>query len=200
MIYASTKLENALRGNGQMLVCGIDEVGRGSLAGPLVAGSVILPAGWRQPLRDSKLLNSTSRQVLSEFIIKKALASGLGWVSNAEIDNLGLTESVRLAYLRALEAMNAEFSLLIIDGNYDYLSEYGVAQAIVKADQQVSCVAAASIIAKVARDNYMIKQARQYPDYSFDTNVGYGTQTHLSSIRQNGLTNLHRQSFCGNYL
>ncbi len=200
MIYASTKLENTIRSNGRMLVCGIDEVGRGSLAGPLVAASVILPAGWRKPLRDSKLLNSTSRQILSEFIIKKALASGLGWVSNAEIDTVGLTESVRLAYLRALEAMNSEFSLLIIDGNYDYLSEYGVAQTIVKADQQVSCVAAASIIAKVARDNYMVQQARQYPDYSFGTNVGYGTKTHISSIRQNGLSSLHRQSFCGNYL
>ena len=121
MLKASMRLENSLHRNGYLFVCGIDEVGRGCLAGPLVAASVILPASWKKPLKDSKLLNEAARLKLNEYILAKSLASGIGWVSNAEVDEMGLTEAVRLAYLRALEDMNEVISIAIIDGNYDFV-------------------------------------------------------------------------------
>jgi len=200
VIKASMRLENSLRRDGATLICGIDEVGRGCLAGPLVAGAVVLPSNWRSQLRDSKLLSKSARKRLSDKIISNSLGYGLGWVNNMEIDELGLTQSVTLAYERALEAMELDVSLIVIDGNYDYLSEYRIAQTLVKADQKVACVAAASIIAKVTRDEYMRNLCEQYPEYCFESNVGYATKTHREAIRQSGLTGLHRKSFCRNFL
>lgn len=196
---ATMRIENSLRRQGYNLVCGIDEVGRGSLAGPLVAASVILPQSWRKPLKDSKQLTPKNRQELSEFVLAKALACGIGWVSNQEIDQIGLTNSLQLAYLRALEAMDFEFSIIVIDGNVDYLKDYEVSQAIVSADQKVACVAAASIIAKVARDEFMREQAKIYQSYGFENNVGYGTSAHLEAIKKQGISSLHRNSFCRKY-
>jgi ribonuclease HII len=111
---------------------------------------------------------------------------------------LGLTEAVKLAYLRALEDMGSGFSLAVIDGNYNYLDEFGVAQTLVKADQKMSCVAAASIIAKVARDNYMREKSSEYEGYDFENNVGYGTKKHREAVAAHGITPLHRKSFCRN--
>lgn len=198
---AATKhFERILNKEGHHLVCGIDEVGRGSLAGPMVAASVILPADWDVQLNDSKLLSAKKRSELYEIIIGGALAAGIGWVSNQEIDRLGLTRSVRLAYLRALEDMDCGFSIAIIDGNYDYLSDYGLSKTIVAADSKISCVAAASIIAKVSRDNYMLQIADKFGDYGFQTNVGYGTKKHVDAILKKGLSSQHRKSFCKKYL
>lgn len=199
MQRATMRLENSLHREGRLLVCGIDEVGRGCLAGPLVAAAVILPANWRKPLKDSKLLTEQARNKLNDYILDKSLANGIGWVDNSEIDELGLTESVKLAYLRALENMQTDFSLAVIDGNYNYLDEFEIAQTLIKADQKVSCVAAASIIAKVARDNYMLERSIEYPKYDFGNNVGYGTKKHLEAIANDGITNLHRKSFCRSY-
>ena len=198
MVKANMRLENSLRREGYLFVCGIDEVGRGCLAGPLVAGAVILPANWKKPLKDSKMLTEAARIELSEYILQGSLASGIGWVENTEIDELGLTEAVRLAYLHAIEDMNAGFSLAVIDGNYNYLDEFGVAQTLVKADQKMSCVAAASIIAKVARDNYMREKSNEYSLYDFENNVGYGTKKHREAVIAYGVTPLHRKSFCRN--
>jgi ribonuclease HII len=192
------RLENSLRREGHLFVCGIDEVGRGCLAGPLVAGAVILPAHWKKPLKDSKLLTESARVELNEYILQKSLANGIGWVENTEIDEIGLTEAVKLAYLRAIEDMDAGFSLAVIDGNYNYLDEFGVAQTLVKADQKMSCVAAASIIAKVARDNYMYEKSTEYNLYDFENNVGYGTKKHREAVSAHGITPLHRKSFCRN--
>ena len=197
---ATMRLENSLRLQGHNFVCGIDEVGRGCLAGPLVAAAVILPRNWKKTLRDSKLLTAAARQKLNDYILAKSLASGIGWVSNVEIDEIGLTEAVRLAYLRALEDMNQPLSIIIIDGNYDYLSEFGISQTMVRADQKVSCVAAASIIAKVARDDFMKNQPVLYKAYGFEKNVGYGTPSHVEAIIKNGASKLHRKSFCKRYL
>jgi len=183
-----------------LLVCGIDEVGRGSLAGPLVAASVILPVGFTAELDDSKKLSKKIRADLSQLIKQQATAYGLGWVSNDEIDSFGLTNSVQLAYIRALEEMNAGFSHLIIDGNYDYLSSFGVSETLIAADSKVACVAAASILAKVERDNFMIAQAENHPAYGFENNVGYGTKKHLGALSEKGLSRLHRRSFCRRYL
>lgn len=197
---ATMRLENSLRRDGKLFVCGIDEVGRGCLAGPLVAAAVILPANWRKPLKDSKLLSAQMREELNEYILEKSLASGIGWVDNIDVDQLGLTQSVRLAYMRALEDMNYGFSIAVIDGNYNYLDDFEVAQTLIKADQKVSCVAAASIIAKVARDKYMSKQSELHPKYDFINNVGYGTKKHREALMNNGLTSLHRKSFCRAFL
>lgn len=197
---ATMRLENSLRRDGKLFVCGIDEVGRGCLAGPLVAAAVILPANWRKTLKDSKLLSAQMREELNEYILEKSLASGIGWVDNIDVDELGLTQSVRLAYMRALEDMNSGFSIAVIDGNYNYLDDFEVAQTLIKADQKVSCVAAASIIAKVARDKYMSKQSEIHPEYDFINNVGYGTKKHREALMNNGLTSLHRKSFCKAFL
>lgn len=200
MVSASMRLENSLRREGATLICGIDEVGRGCLAGPLVAGVVVLPSNWRGRLRDSKQLSQIARQKLSQQIIRKSLGYGLGWVDNVEIDELGMTQAVTLAYERALEAMELDVSLIIIDGNYNYLSEYEIAQTLVKADQKVACVAAASIIAKVARDEFMRNLCERYPEYCFERNVGYATKAHQQAIREFGLTDIHRKSFCRNFV
>ncbi len=200
MVQASMRLENSLRREGATLICGIDEVGRGCLAGPLVAAATVLPANWRIRVCDSKLLTRQARETLSTQIQAKALGYGLGWVSNLEIDELGMTQAVQLAYERALEDMALDVSLIIIDGNYNYLSEYEIAHTLVKADQKVSCVAAASIIAKVARDAYMHELCQKYPEYCFDTNVGYATRAHQEAIRDHGLTDIHRKSFCKNFV
>lgn len=199
-VSAGYRMENKLRRDGKLLICGIDEVGRGCLAGPLVAAAVVLPEGCRLKLHDSKLVGRDDREVLAPKIKAKAIGYGLGWVSNTEIDELGMTWAVTLAYERALEDISVDISTIIIDGNYNYLSEYEIAETLVKADQKVACVAAASIIAKVARDQYMYEFCRKYPEYCWDTNVGYATRAHRDAIAEYGLTDLHRQSFCKNFV
>jgi ribonuclease HII len=174
-------------------VIGIDEVGRGVWAGPLVVGAVILGKSIGG-LKDSKLLSKKQREKLAVEINKSAEFIGIGWVSPQEVDDLGLTKATSLACIRALEN-SPKNTQVIIDGAINYLPENPYAKAIVNADESVSEVSAASIVAKVARDNYMTEQAEIYPNYGFETHVGYGTQKHIESIKQHGLTPLHRWSF-----
>lgn len=184
-----------------MTLVGIDEVGRGCWAGPVVAGAVMLPedfnleaeAGWQ--LDDSKKLNKTARELASSEIKKLALAIGLGWVSARETDELGLTEAVRLAMQRALDEINATYDSIIIDGSYNFLAANSKAQAVIKADGSIAAVSAASIIAKVARDAYMAEQALLYPGYGFESHVGYGTRQHIAALRTQGVCTLHRRSY-----
>lgn len=197
---ASTTKENALRQEGYLLVAGIDEVGRGSLAGPLVAGVVILPSNCRLKLYDSKLLNHRARVGLAEQIKTATVGYGLGWVNNTEIDNNGLAWALHEAYIRALIDMNMPVSRVLLDGNVDYLADYDICETCVKGDQKIACVAAASILAKVARDEYMISLSNKYPEYGYETNVGYGTISHREVIKKHGLTSLHRKSFCKNLI
>jgi ribonuclease HII len=180
---------------------GVDEVGRGSLAGPLVVGAVILrPNFSRSRLRnwrcdDSKLLTRKQRETADTQIRKIALAIGLGWASASEIDELGLTASVRLAMQRALNEINHAYDEIIIDGNYNFLAHDARTRTIIKADSLVPAVSAASIVAKVARDNFMIEQAKHYADYGFDSHVGYATAHHLAQIKAHGPSAIHRMSF-----
>jgi len=182
-----------------MVTVGIDEVGRGCWAGPLVAGAVILPEPLllsdECQLRDSKKLSAKQREKAAVWLDAHATAIGLGWVTSAEIDKLGLTESVRLAYVRALEGIAAEYDEIIIDGNINYLSDNPKARAIVKADDSVPCVSAASIAAKVARDAYMTKISSTYTGYGFELHVGYGTAAHLAALKKYGPTDIHRLSY-----
>lgn len=173
---------------------GIDEVGRGCWAGPLVAGAVILDQPIKE-LKDSKQLSKPQREKLSLLIENKALAIGLGWVTPVEIDEVGLTQSVRLAMQRALKEITVNYNQIIIDGNFNYLSSNPKAKAVVKADATVPVVSAASIVAKVARDRYMTEVTAVYPYYGFDRHVGYGTALHIEKLRLHGVSELHRQSF-----
>ncbi len=178
-----------------MITVGIDEVGRGSWAGPVVAGAVLLGDDVIG-LKDSKKLTKAQRENLSEQIIKKAQAFGIGWVDAGELDSIGLTAAVGLAMQRALEQITIEFDEIIVDGNLNYFPNDSRAVAVIKADDSVPAVSAASIIAKVARDNYMSTVAHQkYPEYAFDRHVGYGTTLHNQMLRLYGVTELHRKTF-----
>jgi ribonuclease HII len=178
----------------QNLVVGVDEVGRGCWAGPLVAGAVIL----RQPIdgiTDSKKLSRRQREAFDRLIREQAAMFGIGWVDSREIEALGMTESVRLAFTRALAAITCSYSHLIIDGNINYFPDDTRSQAIIRADATVAAVSAASIIAKVARDQYMLEVSRTFPGYGFEKHVGYGTALHMQALRQYGVCSLHRRSF-----
>ncbi|HUD08026.1 MAG TPA: ribonuclease HII [Candidatus Saccharimonadales bacterium] len=178
---------------------GIDEVGRGALAGPLVVGAVILGTPI-DGLRDSKTLSRPQRTNLARIITQEAAACGLGWVSSKEVDRLGLTKAIRLAILRALKQIEAipgnSIKSIIIDGNYNFLADDPRSNTVIKADSSVACVSAASIIAKVARDEWMINTAAKlYPLYRFENHVGYGTQSHIEYLRRFGPCAIHRVSF-----
>jgi ribonuclease HII len=177
-----------------MVTVGIDEVGRGCWAGPVVAGAVIL-SGPIEGLKDSKLLSKKQRNKLASDIEISAIAIGLGWTTPAELDRLGLTAAVALAMQRALDQIVVNYDEIIIDGSYNFLKDNMKAKAIIKADNSVPSVSAASIYAKVARDSYMSKQALHYPSYGFAEHVGYGTMQHQKNLRLYGICDLHRRSF-----
>jgi ribonuclease HII len=178
-----------------MVIVGIDEVGRGCWAGPLVAGAVILGRPIRG-LKDSKKLSKKQRESLTVTIEEQALAIGLGWVWPEDIDNWGITTSVKRAMQLALEAIRLPYDEVIIDGNINYLPEVAGARALIRADDMVPAASAASILAKVARDKYMAMVAHQdYPAYGFDKHVGYGTAMHIKALREHGVTAIHRKSY-----
>ncbi|MEK7059670.1 MAG: ribonuclease HII [Patescibacteria group bacterium] len=179
-----------------MITVGIDEVGRGCWAGPLVAGAVVLDG--RQPiqgLRDSKQLSKKRREELAEEIERKALAVGLGWVDAATVDKVGITTAVKLAMQQALQQIKTAYDEVIIDGHLNFLAEQPKTRAVIKADDTVPAVSAASILAKVARDNYMAAASQKYPDYGFEKHVGYGTAFHMQQLKLHGVIELHRKSF-----
>ncbi|MEI6169400.1 MAG: ribonuclease HII [Candidatus Saccharibacteria bacterium] len=199
-VQASYSLENRLARQGLVLVAGIDEVGRGCLSGPLVACAVVLPIKCRLKLYDSKKISRSIRQQLSSDIYDVALAVGLGWVSNDKIDEFGLAWALREAYELALVDLEMPIHQIILDGSCNYLEDYKICQTIVSADSIVACVAAASIVAKVARDQYMSDLSDKYPNYGYQTNSGYGTALHRQAIRDFGLTDMHRKTFCKNII
>ena len=187
-----------------MAILGIDEVGRGPLAGPLVVGAVILPDDkpeWVDELKDSKKLTPKKREKLSEIILAEAPATGLGWVSPMELDELGMTAALALATGRAVksvQALHVPFSQIIIDGKINFLSHTKLAKYVstmVKADDLIKEVSAASIIAKVARDKYMAEAGLRFSGYGFEKNAGYGTAAHMKAIAENGICPEHRKSF-----
>lgn len=174
-------------------VLGIDEVGRGAWAGPLVIGAVILN-GSINGLMDSKLLSAQKRRALAKEILEKSVFAGLGWAEPEEIDKYGLSAAHVLACRRAVRN-SPECFQIIIDGNINYLAGYDNAICRVKADQTVPEVSAASIIAKVARDDYMAELHRSFPLFNFLNNVGYGTEVHRMALASQGPSVHHRRSF-----
>lgn len=177
------------------MTIGLDEVGRGAWAGPLVVGAVALDRDI-PGLADSKTLSKTARKSLSEQILSGAQYTGLGWVSPSEVDDLGLTRATTLACERALEGFdNTEEWDIVIDGKINYLKNLSNVQVIVNADELIPAVSAASIIAKVARDEHMAGQDELFPGYNFAAHVGYGTLEHRSAIDKLGLSPIHRWSY-----
>lgn len=177
-----------------MIIVGIDEVGRGCWAGPLVAAAVILDKPIKG-LADSKVLTKTIRSALAVEIKSNAKAYGLGWVAPAFIDMYGLTLSVQRAMQQALAAIEMPYDSVIIDGNHNYLPNEPRASFLIKADATVPAVSAASIIAKVARDEFMEMAAKGFPGYGFEQHVGYGTKLHLEQLQKLGVTDIHRKSY-----
>jgi ribonuclease HII len=175
------------------MIIGVDEVGRGAWAGPMLFCAVSL----KKPidgLKDSKKLSKSQRQKLAEIIKINANFIGYGWVSSAEIDDFGLSEACKIACFRAIDGApdNAE---IIIDGGLNFLPTDIRASNLIKADDTVPEVSAASILAKVARDSLMTEESKKYPNFGFEKHVGYGTKDHLEAMKKNGLTPLHRWSF-----
>jgi len=185
------------------MILGVDEVGRGPWAGPLVVGAVVLADEQstelvRAGLTDSKKLTKRQRESLARMIHASATSIGLGWVTAEEIDSRGLSQSLSLATRRAVEQINTPYHQIIIDGTINFLRgtfKEPYVTTLKKADTLIPAVSAAAIVAKVARDAYMCEQDAIYPGYHFASHVGYGTAQHQEAIKSLGITPLHRLSF-----
>lgn len=176
------------------MIVGIDEVGRGAWAGPLAVGAVLLGGATIEGLTDSKKLTKRQRELLDLEIRQKALGVGIGWVSARQIDAIGLSEALKLASRRALAHIRHDYKEIIIDGTIALVDDPRVT-LMKKADLLVPSVSAASIVAKVARDNYMRHADTVFPGYKFGGHVGYGTAVHRAAIDELGVTPMHRLSF-----
>ncbi|QOX79451.1 ribonuclease HII [Trichlorobacter lovleyi] len=189
--------ERQARANGYMFVAGIDEAGRGPLAGPVVAAAVILnPEAPVEGVNDSKKLTEQRRERLFELIMARALAVGVGQVDAATIDQINILQATRRAMLAAVQALSASPDLLLIDGITTIASPLPQ-QTIKQGDSRSASIAAASIIAKVTRDRMMSAYDELYPDYGFLRHKGYGSAAHLAALRQHGPCPIHRMTFAG---
>ncbi|HIS68299.1 MAG TPA: ribonuclease HII [Candidatus Gallacutalibacter stercoravium] len=187
--------ENEAMAAGLSPVCGVDEAGRGPLAGPVFAAAVILPPGLLLPgVNDSKKLSPKKREALFDLICQNAVSYGIASASEAEIDSVNILNATFLAMQRAVAQLDPQPALALVDGNR-LPSLPMPAKAIVKGDALSLSIAAASILAKVSRDRLMEELGRQYPQYQFDKHKGYGTKLHIELIRQYGPCPLHRRSF-----
>lgn len=188
-------LENEIYDSGVNILCGVDEAGRGPLAGPVCAAAVILPRGLEIPgLNDSKKLSEKRREALYDEIISSAAAYGIAFADVEEIERLNILHATFLAMNRAIAQLSVRPELALIDGNRNSDIEVP-SRCIVKGDSRCADIAAASILAKVTRDRYMIKMAEQYPQYGFEQHKGYGTKQHYAALREYGATPIHRMSF-----
>ena len=176
-------------------ICGVDEAGRGPLAGPVCAAAVILPRDLEIPgLTDSKKLTDKKRRELYPIIKEQAIAYGIGFASEEEIDEINILQATFLAMQRAIDQLNGKADLALIDGNRQ--KDFGLpAVTVVKGDSLSASIAAASVLAKVSRDDVMLEMAEKYPEYGFDIHKGYGTKAHYEALREHGACPIHRQSF-----
>ena len=189
------QLENEIYAEGFEYICGVDEAGRGPLAGPVCAAAVILPRGLEIPgLDDSKKLTEKKREALFDVIISEAVSFGIAFASVDEIEELNILNAAMLAMNRAIEKLDHTPQLALIDGNRNS----GIAvpnRCVVKGDAKCADIAAASILAKVTRDRLMTELAKSYPQYHFEQHKGYGTKLHYEALREYGPCELHRPSF-----
>ena len=188
-------LENEIYDSGVMQLCGVDEAGRGPLAGPVCAAAVILPRNLDIPgLNDSKKLSEKQREVLYNVIRREAISFGIAFASVEEIEQLNILQATFLAMNRAIAQLSVTPELALIDGNRNSGIETA-SRCVVKGDSRCADIAAAFILAKVTRDRYMYELAREYPQYHFEKHKGYGTKLHYEAIREFGPSPVHRMSF-----
>lgn len=181
--------------HGFTAVCGIDEAGRGPLAGPVCAAAVLLPEGLViDGLNDSKKLSEKKRELLFPVIQENALAFGIGFADEKEIDEINILQATFLAMRRAFDAMQRRCDYVLVDGNR--MPPMPVpGETVVKGDAKSPSIAAASILAKVSRDRVMLEYAKQYPEYQFEKHKGYGTKAHVEALRAFGPSPIHRRTF-----
>ena len=184
---------------GIRIICGVDEAGRGPLAGPVCAAAVILPPHAEIPgLNDSKKLSDKRRRELFPVIKEQAVAYGIGIATHEEIDEINILQATYLAMERAIQALGVQPELALIDGNR--AKDFGIpVETVVKGDSRSASIAAASILAKVTRDDMMLELAETYPEYQFEIHKGYGTKAHYAALDQHGACPIHRRTFLKKY-
>ena len=189
------EIENQHFANGIVTICGVDEAGRGPLAGPVCAAAVILPPNLEIPgLTDSKKLSDKRRRELYPVIMEKAVAFGIGLASHEEIDEINILQATFLAMERAMAQLNVRPDLALIDGNRQ--KDFGLpVETVVKGDSLSASIAAASVLAKVTRDDIMVAMAQEYPGYGFEIHKGYGTKAHYEALTTYGPSPVHRMTF-----
>ena len=197
-VVPTLRLERKLWAAGDEVVVGIDEVGRGSWAGPVTVGAVVAPNEHIKGVRDSKLLNEIKRNAAALDVRSWAKAIGIGHASHTECDLLGMTAALRLAAERALDQIRIAGYIadrIILDGKHDYLGLGSKVRTVIKGDQTVLSCAAASVVAKVTRDAMMADEAEHYPHYGFDSNRGYPALVHRTALEGYGPSSIHRRSW-----
>lgn len=189
------QIENTWFDRGAQCICGVDEAGRGPLAGPVCAAAVILPKNLEIPgLNDSKKLSDKRRRELFPIIKQQAIAYGVAMVDNNIIDEINILQATFRAMKQAIAMLSVKPDLALVDGNRS--SDFSVpVETVVHGDSLSASIAAASVLAKVTRDDYMLQMAQEYPGYGFDIHKGYGTKAHYDAIRQLGACPIHRVTF-----
>ena len=189
------EIEDENYAEGFRVICGVDEAGRGPLAGPVCAAAVVLPPHTRIPgLNDSKKLTDKKRRELFPVICEQALAYGIGMATEQEIDEINILQATFLAMQRAMDGLQVRPDLALIDGNRQ--KDFGLpVKTVVKGDSLSANIAAASVLAKVTRDDWMIRQATEFPEYGFEIHKGYGTKAHYAALEQYGPSPIHRMTF-----
>ncbi len=189
------EIEDRFYAEGVTYICGVDEAGRGPLAGPVCAAAVILPEHLQIPgLTDSKKLTDKKRRELYPIIKEQAIAYGIGFASEKEIDEINILQATFLAMQRALDQLSVRPDLALIDGNRE--KDFGLpVKTVVKGDSLSANIAAASVLAKVTRDDLMEKMALEYPQYQFEIHKGYGTKAHYAALTEHGPSPIHRMTF-----
>lgn len=189
------QFEDEVSRNGYQVICGVDEAGRGPLAGPVCAAAVILPPHVEIPgLNDSKKLTDKKRRELFPVICEKALAYGIAFSDEKEIDEINILQATFMAMKRAVEKLSVKPDYILVDGNK--VPDFQIpAQYVIKGDSLSASIAAASVLAKVTRDDVMLRMAEKYPDYRFEVHKGYGTKAHYEALEKNGPCEIHRMTF-----
>ena len=189
------EIEDGLKAQNVGVICGVDEAGRGPLAGPVCAAAVILPEHLEIPgLNDSKKLSDKKRRELFPIIQEQAIAYGIAFASEKEIDEINILQATFLAMKRALAQLEGKVDFALIDGNRE--TDFGLpVMTVVKGDSRSANIAAASVLAKVTRDRYMEELAQKYPQYGFEVHKGYGTKAHYAALTEHGMCDAHRRSF-----
>lgn len=189
------EFEHKYSQEGYRAICGVDEAGRGPLAGPVCAAAVILPADIDiSGLNDSKKLTDKKRRELFPVICEQSIAYGIAFADHAEIDEINILQATYLAMERAINQLSLKADFALIDGNR--AKDFGLPlETVVGGDGRSASIAAASVLAKVTRDDYMLKMAETYPQYGFDVHKGYGTKAHYAALAANGPCPIHRMTF-----